>query len=293
MPAIMKSIRLALFSGVAGLIATSFIPVHAEVNGKVLVVLSSASHLDLKDGKRYETGYFLNELAIPLQTLSKAGYTPVFADPDGNAPVMDAHSNDVSFFAGNDNARAEALAFVNAQEGLKHPLTLASVAKSGIDGYAAVFIPGGHAPVQDLPRDGALGKILTAFHNAGKPTGIICHGPVAVLSTLAQPAAFLDAVKAGDVGKARRLSTGFAYQGYRMTVFATSEEKQVEGPGKQLGGSMPFYLADALEDAGAKVTNGPDWKSYVVEDRELITGQQPFSDAELAKALIRKLEAAR
>ena len=285
----MKTLKLALLAGAIGLASMA---AQAQDKGKVLVVLSSASHLDLKDGKRYETGYFLNELAIPLQALRNAGYTPVFADPDGKAPAMDAHSNDATFFGGDDKARADALAFVGSQEGLKHPLTLASVAKHGIDGYAAVFIPGGHAPVQDLPLNADLGKILTAFHKAGKPTGIICHGPVAVLSTVAQPAAFLKAVKADDVANARKLGSGFAYAGYRMTVFSTSEEKQVEGPGKQLGGSMPFYVANALQDAGAEVVNGPDWKSYVVEDRELVTGQQPFSDGEFAKVLIRKIEAA-
>jgi putative intracellular protease/amidase len=289
----MRTIKLAMLAGAMGLASTAVVAAPAVGNGKVLIVLSSASHLDLKDGKRYDTGYFLNELAVPLKALQNAGYTPVFADPDGKAPVMDAHSNDATFFGGNEKARADGLAFLEAQEGLKHPLTLASVAKAGVVSYAAIFIPGGHAPLQDLAYDGNLGKILTAFHKAGKPTGIICHGPVTVLSTLADPKGFLQAVSAGDVAKARQLASAFPYKGYRITAFATSEEKQVEGPGKQLGGSVRYYLADALSDAGAEVTNGPDWKSYVVEDRELLTGQQPFSDGEFATALIRKIDASR
>lgn len=66
--------------------------------GKVLVVMSSAKVLDLKDGKKYDTGYYLNELATPLKAIVDAGYTPVFADPLGNEPQMDASSNNDMFF---------------------------------------------------------------------------------------------------------------------------------------------------------------------------------------------------
>jgi putative intracellular protease/amidase len=59
-------------------------------SSKVLVVMSGAHLLELKDNKVYATGYYLNELATPLRALVKAGYTPVFASPNGNAPTMDA-----------------------------------------------------------------------------------------------------------------------------------------------------------------------------------------------------------
>jgi putative intracellular protease/amidase len=35
------------------------------------------------------------------------------------------------------------------------------------------------------------------------------------------------------------------------------------------------YPSEALAVAGAKVETGAKWKSQVVQDRELITGQQP------------------
>ena len=62
-------------------------------SSKVLVVMSGAHLLELKDNKVYATGYYLNELATPLRALIKAGYTPVFASPNGDAPTMDASSN--------------------------------------------------------------------------------------------------------------------------------------------------------------------------------------------------------
>ncbi len=113
--------------------------------------MSSANELALKDGKQYKTGYYLNEFEIPYKKLVEAGYTPVIANPKGDTPVMDANSNNKMFFGGDDNARAEALQYVQGIEQLKHPKTLASVVHRGHPMVTwGLFIPGGHAPMVDL-----------------------------------------------------------------------------------------------------------------------------------------------
>ena len=56
----------------------------AQSRGKVLVVMSGGHLLNLKEGKVYATGYYLNELYVPLAALVKAGYTPVYANPNGD-----------------------------------------------------------------------------------------------------------------------------------------------------------------------------------------------------------------
>src|SRR6201985_3684293 len=94
--------------------------------GKVLVVMSSANALDLKDGKTYSTGYYLNEFVVPYRKLVEAGFEPVIANPQGGRPVMDANSNNAMFFGGDDAARADALTFAQKLELLDHPETLAS-----------------------------------------------------------------------------------------------------------------------------------------------------------------------
>lgn len=53
---------------------------------KVLVVMSSAQQLELRDGKTYNTGCVLNELAVLLKQIVDAGYTPVFSNPNGRRP---------------------------------------------------------------------------------------------------------------------------------------------------------------------------------------------------------------
>jgi len=115
----------------------------AQSKGKVLVVMSSANALDLKDGKIYKTGYYLNEFVVPYRKLVEAGYEPVIANPKGDLPVMDVNSNNAMFFGGDDAARAAALKYAEGLEQLKHPKTLASVVSEGTSGYAGLFIPGG------------------------------------------------------------------------------------------------------------------------------------------------------
>jgi len=262
----------------------------AASKGKVLVVLSSAHELQLKDGKTYKTGYYLNEFEVPYRKLVEAGYTPVIADPNGDEPVMDNASNNKLFFNGDDAARAAALSYVQGIDQLKHPRTLASVAAEGTKGYVGVFIPGGHAPLVDLIKDKNLGEILVSFHQAHKPTAIICHGPVSLLSTLPNADAFVASMVAGD-GKANSLATGWPYAGYRMTVFSTGEEQFLESPTSPLyiGGDVQFYPVNALAEAGAQVVSVANWHSNVIVDRELITGQQPMSAPALGDVLVRKL----
>ena len=263
----------------------------AQSRGKVLVVMSSAHELDLKDGKKYSTGYYLNEFVVPYRKLVEAGYEPVIANPNGDVPVMDVNSNNKMFFGGDDTARANALNYAQGIQQLKHPKTLASVVAEGTSQYVGVFIPGGHAPMVDLIKDKNLGKILVSFHDSGRTTAIICHGPIVLLSTLQDPDAFIGSMVAND-GKANSLAKGWPYAGYRLTVFSTGEEQQLEGP-NGLGGNVQFYPVNALAEAGAHVDTLANWHSNVVVDRELITGQQPMSAPEFGDVLVAKLNAAK
>lgn len=257
--------------------------------GKVLVVLSSVSEIPLKDGKRYSTGYFLNELAVPVKALMDAGYEPVFANPKGNAAVWDTHSLNAKFFGGDAKELERVKEFAKSLSGLKKPLTFAQVLQQGTTSYAGIFVPGGHVPLGDLTTDDNLGKLLREFHEQAKPTALICHGPVALLSTLPDAKGFVKGMGNNDVKQIQAASKDWPYAGYRMTVFGTAEERSAEAD--QLKGKVQYYPAEALAEAGAIVESGKMWNSHVVQDRELITGRQPFSDAEFTKAFISALNA--
>ncbi|MCA8086600.1 hypothetical protein [Burkholderia cenocepacia] len=142
----------------------------AQSRGKVLVVMSSAHTLDLRDGRKYSTGYYLNEFVVPYRKLVEAGYEPVIANPNGDMPVMDANSNNKLFFGGDDAARAEALKYAQGIAQLKHPKTLASVVSEGTGGYVGLFIPGGHAPMV-CSRTGISARSWSASTTAGALPG--------------------------------------------------------------------------------------------------------------------------
>ncbi len=256
---------------------------------RVLVVVSSSDTLRLRDGKTHPTGYYLNELIVPVRKLVDQGYEVVFADPDGNPAPMDAHSASATHF-GDDVAAYESYRkFHGGLKGLRNPKRLSTVIAEGLEPFVAVFFPGGHAPMEDLSQDQDVATVLRHFHQRGKPTAMICHGPIALVSTVQDPAAFLRAIESGDTEAASKHVGDWPYAGYRMSVFSTAEEKVAEAG--QLGGDVRFYPDAALEAAGGNVEIAPPWTPHVVKDRELITGQNPGSDVQLADALLKELDA--
>lgn len=256
--------------------------------GKVLVVVSSQDKLTLRDGKTYPTGYYFNELTVPVRKLMENGYDVVFANPKGNRPTMDVHSDSASYFGNDAGKYADFKKFHDGLAGLKAPQRLSEVVAGGLDGYSGIFVPGGHAPMEDLLKDADLGKALNHFHAQGKPTALICHGPIALLSTVPDAGKFTAALAKGDKG-ARKLAKGWPYAGYQLTIFSTAEEKVAEKG--QLGGKMLFYPDAALATAGGKMKEAKEWSNNVVIDRELITGQNPSSDGDLAEAFLGALNA--
>jgi len=68
-----------------------------------------------------------------------------------------------------------------------------------------------------------------------------------------------------------------------VTGFSNSEEAAV-----QLTGVVPFLLEDELKSKGAEYSCAEDWHSYVVQDGNLVTGQNPASSEEAAEALLQQ-----
>jgi putative intracellular protease/amidase len=164
-------------------------------------------------------------------------------------------------------------------------ISLARVEQAGYDRYDAVYIPGGHAPMQDLLHSAPLGRLLRAFHAQAKPTALVCHGPIALLSTLEQPLRFTQTLDGGaPAGKA----PAWIYAGYQMTVISNAEEEAAKS--MLNGGAMKFTPQTALERAGGIYSSGANWQVKVVADRELITGQNPASASAVADQLLARLK---
>ncbi len=260
-----------------------------KIKGKILVVASSDDTFELKDGRKEPTGYYLNELAIPAQAAFDAGYEIVLATPKGGQPVVDQHSLVADHFGGSADALQKALDFVATNAGMRNPRSIRSAIDEGLENYAGVFVPGGHPPMVDLMQDPDLGEVLRYFHEKSKPTALLCHGPIAVTAAMPKAREFRQALVKGDMAAAKAAAEGWQYSGYRMTIFSNDEEHYAE---QHLlgGGEVPFYVATALEIAGGKVETKGVFEPYAIEDRELITGQNPSSDHRIADLLVKALD---
>lgn len=132
----------------------------------VLVVLSDENHLDLKDGKVLSTGFYLNELMQPVKLLLDAGHEVTFATPQGRAPTVDTSSVTPAYF-GNDAAQLTLHKDLLEKLALTSPTTspvvsLARIEQQGYARFDAVYIPGGHAPMQDLLKSPAWVEVSSA-----------------------------------------------------------------------------------------------------------------------------------
>jgi putative intracellular protease/amidase len=258
--------------------------------GKVVVLVSSGRGLPLKDGKVYTgAGYYLNELTVPVRALMQEGYEITFANPKGNTPQVDVHSEVPDFFGGDAAKLEDYMLFRDGLHGLRDPSRISDVIASGLDQYDAVFVPGGHGPMEDLLDDPDCGTVMRHFHQTGKPTAVLCHGPISLLSALPESKEFVALLAAGDTAGAHAKAQGWIYAGYKMTIFSTAEEQQREP--LEIGGKVLFYPDFALQTAGGDVSVKAPWTSYVLHDRELISGQNPFSDHALLDILLPVLAA--
>ncbi len=251
--------------------------------GEVLVILSSETTMDLADGQSIETGYYLNEFGVPAKALVDAGYELVLATPKGNAPQVDKKSVSTDYFDGDEAKMQSIQRFVASLPDINDTASLSEILAGDLSQYEAVFIPGGHAPLIDLANNPEVGEILRHFNKQGKPTAAICHGPITLLSAQVQPNSYYQAIKDGEKASANN----WIYDGYKMTIFSDPEERVFESSLE--GKKLKFYPAMAMEKAGGNMAFASEWQPNVVVDRELITGQNPFSDKLLAEKLLEML----
>ncbi|MEU9984570.1 type 1 glutamine amidotransferase domain-containing protein [Streptomyces sp. NPDC050856] len=228
---------------------------------KILFVMSGADHWTLADGTKHPTGFWAEEAVAPYRAFTGAGHEVVVATPGGAVPAVDSASLAAEANGGQEGADAVAEALAAMPE-LRRPLRLADV---DLADYAAVFYPGGHGPMEDLAVDATSGRLLTRALESGKPLGVVCHAPAALLA-------------------ARAADGSSPFAGYRLTGFTNAEEAQAGFADK-----AKWLLQDRLVELGADFQEAEPWAPHVVVDRNLVTGQNPASSAPLAAELLKAL----
>ena len=220
---------------------------------KILFVLTSHDRLG---DTGHKTGFWLEEFAAPYYGFKDAGAAITLASPAGGQPPLDPKSDEPDAqTAATERFRQD----VQAQAALAATVPLAQVDAADFD---AVFYPGGHGPLWDLANDPASIALLEAFERAGKPLGLVCHAP-------------------GALVKVRAANGQPLVAGRRVTGFTNSEEAAVG-----LSAVVPFLIEDEFIRLGGHYQKGPDWQAHVVTDGRLVTGQNPGSSEGVAQALL-------
>ena len=223
---------------------------------KILFVWTSHSELGNTGEK---TGFWIEEFATPYYVLEDAGALITIASPEGGQPPVDPKSElpDAQTTATNRFYKDDV-----AIDKVAYSLKLSDVRQ---EDYDAVFYPGGHGPLWDLATDKNSISLIEAFYNHHKPIAFVCHAPAALVNV--------------------KTKNGTALiNGKEVTGFSNSEENAVK-----LSEVVPFLLEDELKKHGAIYTKGADWSSYVKQDGNLITGQNPASSAAVANLLLQEL----
>lgn len=166
--------------------------------GKVLVVGSNATRIEVQGGQWGATGQYLNETTVPAMAVIDAGYEVVLATPNGTKPYIDPASDAVAHFENDEVAYRKAKEFYATHPAMNNVRTLHDIIAEGLDNYVGVFVPGGQAPVVDLMQDADLGVILRHFHERAKPTALLCHGPISVVAAMPHAREFRAALLAGE-----------------------------------------------------------------------------------------------
>lgn len=253
----------------------------------MLVVVSAADRIPLRNGHSEPTGTYLGELIEPTDAMLDAGFQLSFATPGARIPTIDGTSCSLMYFGLSRSRRDAALAnYARLLEmGLAVPAKLEEIAhdQRRLADFDAVFVPGGHAPLVDLLHRNAFtadslnddfGALMHYFHNAQRPTCLICHAP-------------------GALAAAPSIDGHWIYDGYRMTCFKTGVDTMLSTVplGRRFHGRLIDDPTELLASRGAQVQQTLlPMGSKVVEDRELITGQDPYSAKALGAAFVDKLK---
>jgi putative intracellular protease/amidase len=214
----------------------------------ILMVVTSHDKIDAGDA----TGLWLEEFAVPYKLFREAGYDVLVASPKGGKAPVDPRS-----LAGETKPDEAALKVLEQTEKL-----------AGLDlgRFVAVFFPGGHGTMFDLPSSRAVQEAVAHFMTKEQPTAFVCHGPAAL------------------VGAKRPDGSSFV-KGRRVTGFTDAEERAVK-----LDEKMPFLLEQRLRELGGEFVGAENWQEHVVVDGNLITGQNPASSGKAAQALLEQLK---
>jgi putative intracellular protease/amidase len=218
----------------------------------ILIIVSNANTIGPHNRR---TGNFLPEVAHPYAEFDKAGYQVDFASLSGDTPYLDA----LNLAADPDN-----LKFLTGK-GWADMQKAKKLSDVDVKAYDAIFMPGGLAPMVDMPEAPLLKKVIAETYERKAVVGAVCHGPVSLLNV--------------------KLSDGsYLVNGKNIAAFTTAEEDNYARR------DVPFDLQTALTKQGAIFHTVEPWAPISIADGNLVTGQNPASAKGVGEKMVSLLE---
>jgi putative intracellular protease/amidase len=223
--------------------------------GKILAVVTSTNTMG-NSGK--STGYELTELSRAYYVFKANGFEVDIASPLGGKPPVVIDDDDMGEFD---------YAFLNdsvAQHKTDNTIAINNVLATD---YQAIFFVGGKGAMFDFPNNKSIQTIVRDYYQSGKVVGAVCHGPAALVNVML------------DNGQA-------LVEGKKVCGFTNKEELLLISDAETI---FPFLLQSKLTAQGAKFNEGGMYLNNVSHDKNLITGQNPWSTWALAETMIKQL----
>jgi putative intracellular protease/amidase len=223
--------------------------------GKILAVVTST---DIMGTSGKSTGYELTELSRAYYVFKANGFDVDIASPLGGKPSVVIDDDDIGEFD---------FAFINdsiAQYKTSHTIAMNDVVA---EDYEAVFFVGGKGAMFDFPDNKDIQSIVRNYYQEGKVIGAVCHGPAALVNVTL------------DNGNP-------LIENKKVSGFTNKEELLLIPDAKSI---FPFLLQDKMASQGAQFNEGAMYLEKISHDKNLVTGQNPWSTWLLAETMITQL----
>ncbi|SON55606.1 Molecular chaperone Hsp31 and glyoxalase 3 [Hartmannibacter diazotrophicus] len=215
------------------------------------ILIIATSHDRLLDGGR--TGLWLEEFLVPFLAFEGAGHRVTVASLAGGDVPIDPRSLSTGEESATSAPAVAKLCGTPAFDTLD------------AEPYDAVYLPGGHGTVFDMPYNRKLHDLLFHFEAAGRVIAAVCHAPAVF------------------AGMRRTDGTPFI-AGRRIAAFTDAEERAGHGED-----TVPFLLETRLEQLGGDHVAAENFTPNAICDGRLITGQNPASSAAVARLVLERL----
>jgi putative intracellular protease/amidase len=230
----------------------------------VLIVVANPT---ISSTTGWPVGFWAAELTHPYYEFTRVRYDVTIASPDGGKVELDALSDprDESKWSADDLI---SIGFLNTPELVALLDDTPRLADLDLDKLHAIVVCGGNAPMFLFRQNEELKRTIAAFYEAEKPTALLCHGVSALIDVQLSDGAYL-------------------VEGKTVTGFANVEEDYMDrAVGQKV---MPYRIEDELRKRGANYIQAGLLKPFAIRDGRLITGQQQYSGAKVARLVIAAL----